>query len=101
MPKDSFLSYSELARLLGLGLSTVRNGQCGTSEIPRLRLGGRVVFSLKAVEAWMSRRSVQAEAADKARILKIDQATLRKKRRRREVSGAIDSILKRKGVGKL
>jgi hypothetical protein len=47
--------------MIGLGVGTVRNGKCATSEIPRLRVGRRVLFSLRAVEAWMQRRTREAE----------------------------------------
>lgn len=59
---DRFLSYAQVAEMLGLSEGTVRNGGAGTDELPRVRLGDRVVFSATAVEEWMAVRTRAAEA---------------------------------------
>lgn len=48
--------------MIGLDEGTVRNGECGTKDIPRIKLGRRVVFSLNAVQRWMARKAEEAEA---------------------------------------
>lgn len=61
MAKTRFLSFKEVAELIGLGVGTLRNGKCETSEIPRVRIGRRVMFAESAVEAWMARKTREAE----------------------------------------
>lgn len=63
---DRFLNFKEVAAMIGLSEKTIRNGECGTREIPRIKLGGRVVFSFNAVQAWMARK-VREAAESKSR----------------------------------
>lgn len=57
---DRFLNYQEVAAMIGLQIATVKKGKCGTREIPRIKLGGRVLFSFNAVQAWMARKVEEA-----------------------------------------
>ena len=63
---DRFLSAYEVAILIGLHHKTIRNGECGTNELIRIKLGHRVVFSENNVREWMARKVKEAEA-DKQR----------------------------------
>ena len=58
---DRFLNYAEVAEMIGIAVKTLRNGECGTREIPRMKLGSRVLFSFNAVQAWMARKVREAE----------------------------------------
>jgi hypothetical protein len=58
---DRFITYAELAQLLSLHVTTVKKGECGTDQIPRIRLGRRVLFSFNAVQSWMAARAREAE----------------------------------------
>jgi predicted DNA-binding transcriptional regulator AlpA len=58
---DKFLSFAEVAEMIGLSKGTVQNGEGGTRDLPRIKLGGRVLFSLRAVELWMAAKAREAE----------------------------------------
>lgn len=58
MPKpDRFLSFAQVAEMICLSVKTIRNGGGGTKDLPRVRLGRRVMFSQRAVEAWMAAKA--------------------------------------------
>ncbi|HEU0175092.1 MAG TPA: hypothetical protein VFV58_12605 [Blastocatellia bacterium] len=60
---DRFISFAEVAEMLGLRETTVRNGECGTDELIRIKLGkqeGTIRFSLNDVQAWMLRQARKA-----------------------------------------
>jgi predicted DNA-binding transcriptional regulator AlpA len=78
---DRFLNFQEVAELIGLKTKTVRNGECGTKEIPRIKLGGRVVFSFNAVQRWMERKAREAE--ERAAYQEMAVIDLLSERRRR------------------
>lgn len=59
---DCFLSVTEVAELIALDDTTIRNGECGTGELLRIKLGARTVFSFLDVQAWMQRRIGEARA---------------------------------------
>lgn len=59
-PPDCFLRFAEVAEIIGLDESTIRNGECGTEELLRIKLGARTVFSFNDVQAWIARRVRQA-----------------------------------------
>lgn len=84
MPHDKFLSFREVAELIGLKVGTLRNGEGGTADIPRMKIGGRVLFSQRAVEQWMARKA--REAADKAAGARNPMDRL-DRRRRRQTAG--------------
>ena len=57
---DHFLNIKQVADLIGVSWTTIRDGKCGTGEIPRIKIGRRVLFSFNAVQAWMSRKVEEA-----------------------------------------
>jgi predicted DNA-binding transcriptional regulator AlpA len=61
MPRDKLLTFAEAAKELNLGESTLRHGKCGLDEIPRARVGRRVMFSEAAIQAWIARKVREAE----------------------------------------
>lgn len=70
---DCFLSFAEVSEIIGLNITTIRNGECGTDELLRVKLGKRTLFSFNDVQAWIRRRineargqKEQSEAANKA-----------------------------------
>lgn len=58
---DRLLSIAELAEMLRISKASIYGGKCATSEIPRLKLGGHVMFELKAVEAWIAAKRREGE----------------------------------------
>ena len=58
---DHFLNYSQVAELLGLEVETLKKGKAGTRDIPRIKLGSRVLFSFNAVQRWMAAQARKAE----------------------------------------
>jgi predicted DNA-binding transcriptional regulator AlpA len=59
-PPDCFLSFAEVAAIIGLAEKSIRHGEAGTDELLRIKLGKRVVFSFNDVQAWIERRKAQA-----------------------------------------
>jgi hypothetical protein len=62
-PPDRFLTFAEVAEMTGLRETTVRNSECGTDELIRIKLGkqeGTIRFSFNAVQAWMMRQARKA-----------------------------------------
>lgn len=60
---DHFLNIKQVAEMIGVSWTTIRDGKCGTSEIPRIKIGRRVLFSFNAVQQWMSRKVEEAREA--------------------------------------
>jgi len=81
---DRFLSIAEAAQMLGLGVGTLRNGQCETDQIPRIRMGRRIVFSQAVLEALMARKIKEANER-KAAQRNIETQQLSDKRRKQRV----------------
>jgi hypothetical protein len=54
------LSFAEVAEIIGLDATTIRNGECRTDELLRIKLGARTVFSFNDVQEWIARRVRQA-----------------------------------------
>ncbi len=80
---DRFLNFKEVAELIGVNWTTIRDGKAGTREIPRIKLGGRVVFSFNAVQRWMERKAREAEErAAYQEMAVIDLLSERRRRRR-------------------
>jgi predicted DNA-binding transcriptional regulator AlpA len=90
---DRFISYQQVAEMIGLSYGTLRNGDAGTDEIPRVKIGHRVLFSQHAVEVWMKRKARDTEvelARSRDRVLTpFDD----KERRQRAVQDAINQII--------
>jgi predicted DNA-binding transcriptional regulator AlpA len=61
MPKDKLLTVAEAAAELNFGKSTLRDGKCGLDQIPRVRVGRRLMFSEAAIQAWIARKAREAE----------------------------------------
>jgi predicted DNA-binding transcriptional regulator AlpA len=77
---DRFLSFAEVAEMIGLNEGTLRNGECGTKDIPRIKLGSRVVFSFNAVQRWMERKAREAEVKiERERLAVIDLLSERRR----------------------
>jgi predicted DNA-binding transcriptional regulator AlpA len=90
---DRFLNFKEVAEMIGLAVKTVRNGECGTREIPRIKLGGRVLFSFNAVQRWMERKAREAEQAKlKSETAVIDLLT-EKRRRQKTIEDTMKTII--------
>lgn len=89
---DKFLNYAEVAELIGLHVYTVKKGLCGTKDIPRIRLGGRVLFSFNAVQSWMAAKAREAEEAKQHRDNVVDLMAS-KIERQRAVSDTLTTII--------
>jgi hypothetical protein len=57
---DCMLSFAEVAQIIGLDDTTIRNGECGTDELLRIKVGRRTVFSFNDVQEWIARRKKDA-----------------------------------------
>ncbi len=91
---DRFLSFAEVAELLGLSEGTVRNGECGTSEIPRIKLSNKCVrFSFNAVQAWMAGQARKAEEAKQQSRMAVVDLMASKSERRRAVEKTLLTIV--------
>lgn len=90
---DRFLNFKEVAEMIGLAVKTVRNGECETNEIPRIKLGGRVLFSLLAVQAWMSRKAREAEEAKRRQELVVIDMLSERRRRKKLIKDTITTIV--------
>jgi len=92
LTKDRFLSFAQVAELIGLKVGTLRNGEGGTADIPRMKIGGRVLFSERAVQQWMARKAREAEEK-RANVRNLLDERLNA-RRRREAQRAVLSLVK-------
>ena len=90
---DRFLNFKEVAELIGLAVKTVRNGECGTSEIPRIKLGGRVLFSFNAVQSWMATKAREAEESRSRSKSAVADLLGDKQRRQRAVEKTLLTII--------
>jgi excisionase family DNA binding protein len=90
---DRFLSFAEVAELLGLNEGTVRNGEAGTNEIPRIKLGGRVLFSFNTVQAWMAAKAKEAEQSKLRSQIATHDVMASKSERRRAVRQRLLTII--------
>jgi len=94
---DRFITYTELADLLSLNLTTVKKGECGTDQIPRIRLGRRVLFSFNAVQSWMAARVREAEEAKRRSQSAVIDLLSEKRRRRKLIDDAVKTIANMNG----
>jgi predicted DNA-binding transcriptional regulator AlpA len=90
---DRFLSFAEVAQLLGLDVWTVKKGRCETSTIPRIKLGGRVLFSLNTVQEWMAAKAREAEEQKRRSELAVIDLLASKSQRRRAVERTLKTII--------
>lgn len=90
---DRFLNYLEVAAMIGLQIATVKKGKCGTSEIPRIKLGGRVLFSFNAVQKWMERKAREAEREQSCQEMVVIDMLTEKRRRQIAVEKTMKTII--------
>lgn len=92
---DRFLNYTEVAELIGLPVKTLRNREAGTKDIPRIKLGRRVVFSFNAVQAWMRQKAREAEEAQRrAKTTVIDLLAEKRQRSwKKDVEDTLTTII--------
>jgi predicted DNA-binding transcriptional regulator AlpA len=91
---DRFLSFAEVAEMLSISEGTLRNGEAGTNEIPRIKLSNRCVrFSFNAVQAWMAAKAREAERARLQSEMAVHSLMASKSERRRAVKDTLLTII--------
>lgn len=60
---DKFLSFAEVAELIGISEDSLRHYECGTNTLARIKLGRRTVFSFNDVQDWMARKLRETQEA--------------------------------------
>lgn len=90
---DCFLSFIEVAEIIGLDATTIRNGECGTAELLRIKLGARTVFSFNDVQDWIARRVAQARDDRRQKETEADRLAQRKAEALRRKQFVKDSVL--------
>lgn len=90
---DRFLNFAQVAELIGLDVHTVKKGRCETGSIPRIKLGGRVLFSFNAVQHWMAVQAKKAEETQSQSKLAVIDLLAEKRRRRRVVENTLTTII--------
>lgn len=90
---DRFLNYAEVAELIGLKVETVKKGKAGTNEIPRIKLGDRVLFSFNSVQSWMARKAREAEEAKRRQELAVIDMLSERRRRKKLIKDTITTIV--------
>jgi predicted DNA-binding transcriptional regulator AlpA len=90
---DKFLNFKEVATMIGLAEATIRKGGAGTKDIPRIKLGGRVVFSFNAVQRWMARQVRKAEESRVRQEMAVIDLLSERRRRRRVVQDTMKTII--------
>lgn len=91
---DRFLNFKEVAEMIGLHWTTVRDGKCGTGEIPRIKLSNKAVrFSLNAVQRWMENKAREAEEEKHRQELTMIDLAVEKTRRRKLIRDAYTNII--------
>lgn len=95
MPKqpDTFLSFAQVAELTNLSEKTLRNGGGGTKDIPRVRLGRRVMFSRITIENWIAARRTEAERKNAQEIARLTELIAEKRRSRAVLQRTLTTIL--------
>ena len=94
LPPDCFLSFAEVAEIIGLAEKSIRHGEAGTDELLRIKLGKRVVFSFNDVQAWISRRINQAHEERQREAAVAGQLAEKKAERLRRKQFIKDSVLR-------
>ena len=96
---DRFLSFAEVAEMTGLREETVRNGECGTDELLRIKLSTKnTMFSFSAVQTWLLQQARKAlvtrewqEDAVREYLTKIGKA--RRRGGKKIVKDAVQTIV--------
>ncbi len=89
---DRFLSYAEVAEMIGLSVKTLRNREAGTKDIPRIKHGSRVLFSFNAVQAWMAQKVRAAEEAQRKSQTAVIDMVSERRRRKQMIEDTITTI---------
>lgn len=92
-PPDRFLNFKEVAEMIGLAVETVKKGKAGTKDLPRIRAGRRVLFSLNAVQAWMSAKAAEAEESKRRSRAAVIDLLSEKSRRRQAIDDTLKTII--------
>lgn len=90
---DRFLNYAQVAQLLGLEVETLKKGKAGTRDIPRIKLGSRVLFSFNAVQKWMERKAREAERDQLRQEMVVIDMLAEKRRRQIAVEKTMKTII--------
>jgi len=90
---DRFLNYAQVAEMLGLEIQTLKKGKAGTKDIPRIKLGSRVLFSFNAVQQWMANKAREAEQEQRRREMVVRDLLADKAARQRAVENTLKTIL--------
>lgn len=90
---DRFLNFAQVAEMIGIKEGTLRNGECRTSDIPRIKLGSRVLFSFNAVQAWMTRKAREAEESKRQQRLAVIDLMAEKRRRKKLINDTLTTII--------
>lgn len=90
---DRFLNFKEVAEMIGLDVHTVKKGRCQTNEIPRIKLGGRVLFSFNAVQQWMAAKAREAEERKNQSKMAVIDLLSEKSRRRQVIENTLTTII--------
>jgi len=90
---DRFLNFAQVAEMIGVKEWTLRTGKCGTKDIPRIKLGSRVLFSFNAVQQWMANKAREAEQEQRRREMAVRDLLADKAARQRAVEDTLRTIL--------
>ena len=64
MPEKRYLTVTEAADYLCVSAKTVRNW-ISARKIPFIKMGGRVLFSIEALDAWLASKVVEPLGTDR------------------------------------
>jgi hypothetical protein len=91
---DCLLSFAEVAEIIGLDEKTVRNSECGTDELLRIKLGARTLFSFNDVQAWITQRIDQARAERRRAVIEAANIAQKKAEKLRRKQFMKDTVLR-------
>lgn len=91
---DCLLSFAEVAEIIGLDESSLRNSVCGTDELLRIKAGSRTLFSFNDVQDWIARRVAQARADRQQKAERLAQRKAEALRRKRFVKDTVLTLIK-------
>lgn len=90
---DRFLNFKQVAEMIGLAVETVKKGKAGTKDIPRIRAGRRVLFSLSHVQQWMANKAREAEERKYQSKIAVIDLLAEKRRRQIVVENTLKTII--------
>lgn len=90
---DKFLNFKEVAAMIGLAWTSIRDGKAGTKDLPRIKLGGRVLFSFNAIQEWMAAKARKAEEDQHRSRLSVIDLVAEKRSRRQAVEHTLKTII--------